>query len=124
MDQQPPYRWERHQKHHPPAAPAANDRGMRACVQSANATASYIASAVEAGQAWSRVERFLLACLEGESAALTGQRSGGAGAAEHGLLRGLRVQVRGRLGERTGAREQPRAGSGLQPGSSMGACRV
>lgn len=66
-------------------------------LQSASVTSTYISSAVEAGQSWSRVERFLLACLEGERA---GQGQKSKSLTGKGLLRGMRVQVRGRMGER------------------------
>lgn len=58
---------------------------MHAQLQSASATAEYVASALEHGQAWSKVERFFLSSVEGDT-----------------IVRGMRVQVRGRLGTNTG----------------------
>ncbi|PNH05760.1 30S ribosomal protein S3, partial [Tetrabaena socialis] len=55
--------------------------------QSAPAAASYVAAALESGGQWNRVERFFLAAVEGEG--------GGSG-----LVRGVRVQVRGRIGRK------------------------
>ncbi|MEW5299819.1 MAG: hypothetical protein WDW36_002794 [Sanguina aurantia] len=53
--------------------------------QSAPVVATYVASAMEAGYQWSRVERFFLSSIEMEDS-----------------IRGIKVQVRGRLGKKTG----------------------